>query len=191
MSQNSFVAVAGATGGMGRLVIQELSKRHVAVKALVRPGSNRQKLAPIAQLEGVSIVEVDMADGLADVLLKTQGNLLQAAVAAKVPRFIPSDFSLDFTKTQPGSNRNLDLHREFHKQLDQSGIAWTSVLNGAFMDMMAPPVSLVDRQKRKIDYVGNADQKVDWTTMADAAAFTAAVAADTNPTPRILRVASD
>ena len=35
-----------------------------------------------------------------------QGVLLEGAVRAGVPRFIPSDYSADFTKTRPGGNRN-------------------------------------------------------------------------------------
>jgi hypothetical protein len=59
-------------------------------------------------LEGASTV-VSALQGLRDVILDGQGALLNAAVAAKVLRFIPSDFALDFAKTAPGSNRNLDL----------------------------------------------------------------------------------
>ncbi|KAJ1323248.1 NmrA family NAD(P)-binding protein [Microdochium nivale] len=211
MTITPFVAVAGASGGMGKLIVAALCKRGVPVKALVRPGSSTAKKQPLLSLgDSISVVEVDMADvaaltrelegsrcvvstlqGLAPVLLTTQGNLLDAAVAAKVPRFIPSDYALDFTKTRPGSNRNLDLHREFHARLDRSSISWTSVLNGVFMDMMVPPAAIVNRGKRSVMYAGSPDQKVDWTTMPDTAAYTAAVAADPNPTPRILRIAGD
>lgn len=210
MSTEPFVAIAGATGALGKLLAAELRKRNIIVKALVRPGTDAAKTKSLLEFDGVSIVEVDLADvptltrelkgartvvstlqGLADVILKAQGTLLQAALAAQVPRFIPSDFALDFTKTKPGSNRNLDLRRDFHVQLDKSGIGWTSILNGGFMDMLASPMSLADQKKRKVIYMGSADQKLDFTTMADTAAYTAAVAADPNPTPKILRIAGD
>jgi uncharacterized protein YbjT (DUF2867 family) len=210
MSTEPFVAIAGGTGAMGKLISAELRKRGVAVKAFVRPGTVAAKTEPLLKLGGVSVVEVDLTDvpaltrelagalsvvstlqGLADVILRAQGSLLDAAVAAKVSRFIPSDFSLDFTKTKPGSNRNLDLRRDFHAQLDKSGLAWTTVLNGAFMDLLASPMSLIKQKKRKVVYVGDADQKLDFTTMADTAAYTAAVAADPNPTPKVLRIAGD
>jgi len=35
--------------------------------------------------------------GLRDVIVETQAALLDAAIKARVPRFIPSDFSIDFT----------------------------------------------------------------------------------------------
>lgn len=40
-------------------------------------------------------------------------------------------------------------------------------------------------------YFGSPDQKLDVTTVPDTAAFTAAVAADPNPTPKLLRIAGD
>ena len=43
----------------------------------------------------------------------------RAAVDAGVPRFIPSDFAIDFTKIPEGGNRNLDLRREFHRRLER------------------------------------------------------------------------
>jgi saccharopine dehydrogenase-like NADP-dependent oxidoreductase len=142
---NGFVAVAGAAGHLGSLIALSLRKRNVAVKALVRPGTAASRTQTLRDA-GVTIVEVDMTNvtpltttlqgasivvsalqGLRDVMLGVQGALLNAAVAAKVPRFIPSDYSLDFTKTAPGSNRNLDLRRDFHAKLDESGIKWNSL----------------------------------------------------------------
>ncbi|KAF2758430.1 NAD(P)-binding protein [Pseudovirgaria hyperparasitica] len=202
-----FVAVAGSTGGLGQLIAQALRKRGVAVKGLVRPGINASRTEALRQA-GVTIAPVDLSDqkaltkelngatcvvsalqGLRDVIITTQGALLAAAVDAKVPRFIPSDYSLDFTKTKPGSNRNLDIHREFHSHLDKSGIAWTTILNGAFLDLMTSDMSPVNHKKRTVMYAGSADQPMDYTTMVDVAAYTAAAATDPNPTPKILRIA--
>ena len=68
---------------------------------------------------------VSALSGLRDVIVEVQTLLLDAAVSAGVPRFIPSDFSIDFTKMSPGMNRNLDLRREFHRRLDKAPIAAT------------------------------------------------------------------
>lgn len=141
-------------------------------------------------MEGVTCV-VSSLNGLADTMLGTQKALLDAAVAAKVPRFIPSDFSLDFTKTAPGSNRNLDLRREFHQRLDESGIQWTSILNGGFMDLLAGQAPLINHTLGRVLYWNSDEQRLDFTTVADTAAYTAAVAADVRPTPRFLRIAGD
>lgn len=206
MSQ-PFVAVAGASGGLGKLVASALIKRGVAVKALVRPGTDSSRtdsllhagaiVVPISlsdvpaltrELTGATCV-VSTLQGLKDVIHTVQGKLLDASVAAEVPRFIPSDFSLDFTKTRPGSNRNLDLRREFHAKLRQSGIGWTSILNGGFMDLLAGDSPLINHKNHTVPYVGKPSQPLDFTTMADTAAYTAAVAADANPAPNFLRIA--
>jgi uncharacterized protein YbjT (DUF2867 family) len=206
----SFVAVAGAAGQLGSLIALNLRKRNIAVKALVRPGTAASRTQTLRDV-GVTIAEVEMTDvqaltetltgastvvsalqGLRDVMLGVQEALLNAAVSAKVQRFIPSDFSLDFTKTVPGSNRNLDLRREFHAKLDESGINWTSILNGAFMELLVGgQIPLINDKWHRIMYFGSADQKLDVTTVPDVAAYTAAVAADPNPTPKILRIAGN
>jgi hypothetical protein len=50
---------------------------------------------------------------------------------------------------------------------------------------------LINEKWHRIMYIGSADQKFDFTTVTDVAAYTAAVATDPNPTPRILRIAGD
>lgn len=204
-----FVAVAGASGGLGQLVATQLVKRGVAVKALVRPNTDPSRTEKLRSA-GVALTPVNLSEvssltrelngaicvvstlqGLRDVINTAQGNLLEASVAAKVPRFIPSDFALDFTKTKPGSNRNLDLRRDFHAHLKKSGIAWTSILNGGFMDLMAGDSPMINRKSHKVPYIGQPTQLLDFTTMVDTAAYTAAVAVDPNPAPTFLRIASD
>ncbi|KAJ0119760.1 hypothetical protein J7T55_013964 [Diaporthe amygdali] len=204
-----FVAVAGATGQLGRVIATNLRQRNVSVKAIVRPGTAPSRTEALRNA-GVIVAEADLSDvaaltknmqgatcvvsalnGLQDTMHGTQGALLDAAVAAHVPRFIPSDFSLDFTKTAPGSNRNLDLRREFHTRLNESGIQWTSVLNGGFMDLLGGQAPLINDSFKRVLYWNSDEQKLDFTTVADTAAYTAAVAADPNPTPRFLRIAGD
>lgn len=203
-----FVAVAGATGGLGQLVAMELVKRGMSVKALVRPNTDPSRTEKLRNA-GVTIASVDLSavrdltgelsgaicvvstlQGLSDVIHTAQGKLLEASMAAKVPRFIPSDFSLDFTKTKVGSNRNLDLRRAFHTELKKSGIAWTSILNGGFMDLMVGDSPMINHKSHKVAYIGSQSQLLDFTTMVDTAAYTAEVAIDPNPTPNFLRIAS-
>lgn len=204
-----FVAVAGATGQLGRQISTNLRARNVSVRALVRPGTAPSRTENLRNA-GVIVAETDLSDtpslakelqgascvvcalnGLADTVLGTQKSLFDAAIAAEVPRFIPSDFALDFTKTAPGSNRNLDLRREFHQQVEGSGIQLTSILNGGFMELLAGQAPLINHHLRRVLYWNNDEQKLDFTTISDTAAYTAAVAADPKPTPRFLRIAGD
>jgi nucleoside-diphosphate-sugar epimerase len=202
------IVVAGATGDLGFRIAQDLRKRGATVRALVRPGNTKPAVASLRE-QGVGIIEVDFNNatalaqacagaacvvsalsGLRDVIVDAQTRLLDAAVAAGVPRFIPSDYSIDFTKLPEGSNRNLDLRREFGRRLDQAPIRATSILNGMFMDLLTGQAPVVLFKIKRVLYWGSADQPLDFTTIADTAAFTAAAALDLT-TPRYLRVAGE
>ncbi len=133
---------------------------------------------------------VSALNGLRDVILDRQSVLIDAAVHAGVPRFIPSDFSADFTATPPGRNRNFDLRREFMGRADRAPIRVTSILNGAFMELLDGDMPLIQSRIRRVLYWSDADQELDFTAKDDVAAYTAAAALD--PTaPRILRIAGD
>ena len=200
------VAVAGATGHMGGLVVKELTKAGAKVIALVRPGTKEAKLNALRS-PSVTIAQADLKDGaelqkavegagcivstlqgLWDVIVEDQTSLLDAAVAAGVPRFIPSDYALDFMNLKPGTNRNLDLRREFHDRLETRPVRATTILNGAFSTVLTTPGIIVDYAGKKVNYWGDADQLMDFTTIENIAEFTALAAMD-DTTPRVLRIA--
>lgn len=201
------ILVAGGTGNLGGRIIKALLERGATVRALVRPGTDQVKLDALTHL-GAQVVPIDLSNaaqlteacrgaacvvsalaGLRDVIVDTQKRLLDAAVAAGVPRFIPSDFCSDYTKLPAGSNRNFDLRREFTALVDQAPIAATSVLNGAFGEILGYNIPLLDFKQQQVGYWEDADWPIDFTTMDDTAAFTAAAALD-EKTPRLLRIAS-
>ncbi|MCP1274408.1 NmrA family NAD(P)-binding protein [Gluconobacter albidus] len=193
---------------MGGRVLSALVQRGVTVRALVRANTSATSRDAVCALGGTA-VPVDFADadklasalsgvecvvsvlnGLAPVMLDTQGRLLEAAVAASVPRFIPSDFSLDFTRTRPGDNRNMDLRRRFMARIDAAPIRATSILNGAFADLLTGAAPIVLHRLRRILYWGDPDQLLDFTTKNDVADYTADAALDVEA-PRFLRIAGD
>jgi nucleoside-diphosphate-sugar epimerase len=199
--------VAGATGNLGGRIASALLARGAAVHALVRAGSDRAKVDALAS-RGVKVITAELTDpdeltaacagatcvvsalqGLRDVIVDAQKQLIDAAVAAGVPRFIPSDFSTDFTGLPVGENRNFDLRRELHTYLESAPIAATSIYNGAFPETLTYNVPLLDLKARRVGYWEDPDWRNDFTTMNDTAAFTAAAALDPT-TPRALRIAS-
>jgi NAD(P)-dependent dehydrogenase (short-subunit alcohol dehydrogenase family) len=208
MTMKNTIVVAGATGNLGQRICRELIKRGAHVKAIVRSGGNADKINIIKEL-GVEIIEVSQlkADelsaacqgalcvvsavaGLRDVIVDAQLELLNAAVAAGVPHFIPSDFSSDFTKIPKGENRNFDLRKEFHEHLDKSPINATSIFNGCFADILRYNTPLFNVKSQTVAYYGDkTNWQIDFTTMDDTAAFTAAAALDA-AAPRYLRIAS-
>jgi len=204
----STIVVAGATGNLGGRIARALLERGASVRALVRPSTARDKLERLQEL-GATIASVELTSasqvtpacsgascvvsalaGLRDVIVEAQTVLLDAAIRAGVPRFIPSDYSIDFTKFPPGENRNLDLRRDFHQRLDQASIQATTVFNGAFAEMLTGQMPLILFKRKRVLYWGEADQRLDFTTMDDTAAFTASAALDPT-TPRFLRIAGD
>jgi hypothetical protein len=178
------------------------------VRAIVRPLTPLGKLADLRRI-GADVVEVDFSkadqlrracDGGAcvvsalagprETIIGAQSALLEAAVRAKVPRFIPSDFAIDFYRMPDGYNRNLDHRREFSRILALAPIAATSILNGMFMDLLAGQAPFILFRVHRALYWENPDQLMDFTTIEDVARFTAAAALDQNA-PRFLRIAGD
>ncbi len=202
------IILAGATGDLGNRIAIELIKQNARVVALVRPGTSSEKKQKLVSL-GCIVQEVDFSDskalsdaclgggvvvsalaGLKDVMVDTQTGLLNAAVSAKVPRFIPSDFALDFAKLPADWNRNLSFRNEFRKRADKAAIKVTSILNGGFMNMLTGTAPFVLFKINRILCWGNPNQLTDWTSIEDTAQFTALAALDPE-TPRYLKIAGD
>ncbi|SHL85417.1 NmrA family NAD(P)-binding protein [Flavobacterium xinjiangense] len=202
------ILVAGATGNLGLRIVKALVNKDAEIRIVVRSNSAIEKIKELENLGvkiykvsswnleelktscvGVSCVVSALA-GLSEVVIDAQKVLLDAANIAGVPRFIPSDYSLDFTKFSYGENRNLDLRREFHEYLDKTSISATSIFNGAFTELLIDEMPMILFKQKMILYWGNKDYKLGFTTMDNTAEFTAKVALDSN-TPRYLRIAGD
>lgn len=202
------IVVAGATGNLGYRICRQLIKKNAHVKAIVRNGSDTEKVDSLKKM-GVEIVQaklfnkeeltvtcqgavcvVSAVTGLHDVIVNAQLELLHAAIAAGVPRFIPSDFSSDFTGIPKGENRNFDLRKVFHTHLDNSPIQATTIFNGCFADILRYNTPLFNVKAQTVAYYDDkTDWQIDFTTIDDTAAFTAEAALDTTA-PRFLRIAS-
>jgi uncharacterized protein YbjT (DUF2867 family) len=202
------ILAAGGTGDLGGRIIKALLRKGADVRAIVRSGTDDTKVQKLEQ-QGVKVIRVNMPDvseltqacggascvisalqGMHDVIVDMQSILLDAAITAGVPRFIPSDYSCGFTKLLAGDNRNFDLRREFHERLDKASIAATSIFNGAFADMLTGQMPLILFKLKRVLYWENADQRMDFTTKDNTAEFTANAALDPSA-PRFLRIAGD
>lgn len=208
----SDVFVAGATGNLGSQIVARLLREGVRVRALVRPETSRGASARSLSGQGAEIIEGSLADpagrlaramkgaevvisavqGGEDVIVQGQANLLKAAETAGVPRLIPSDFAIDLFRLDPGDNVFLDLRRTAHESFAGSPVQVTSVLNGAFAEVMtAPFLELVNWDDGTFGYWGDGDQPCDFTTVTDTAAYTVAAALDPAAAGRPIRVAGD
>ena len=202
------ILVAGATGNLGNRICRELIQRGAIVKAIVRDSTEIDKIEILEKM-GVEVRIIDLNDidsisdecknvdcvvsalaGLGDVIIDLQKKILDGAIKANVPRFIPSDFCTDYNNLKEGQNRNFDLRRTFKKYIDQSPIKASSIFNGCFADILKYNTPILNLKDQSIGYWGEkADWKLDFTTMDDTAAFTAEVALD-DSAPRNLQIAS-
>jgi uncharacterized protein YbjT (DUF2867 family) len=202
------IVVAGATGNLGGKIINALLARGAEVRAIVRHEADEEKIKALRE-KGVKVFQVDTSNkseiskhcvgahcmvsalaGLRETVIDTQRVFLDAAVEAHVPRFIPSDYSSDFTNLVEGKNRNLDFRREFHRYIETTPIKATTIFNGPFMDLLTTDMPLILAKQKKILCWGNPDQIIEFTTTYNVADFTAEVALDDN-TPRYMRIAGD
>lgn len=202
------ILVAGATGDLGQRIVRELLSHDVRLCVLTRPGSGtaanlfssngRIDVVEAAYLdpdaltaaaEGADVV-VSAVSGIRTVIVDAQRALLKAAVAAGVPRFIPSDYSADYRRITPGSNRNFELRREFAADLDTAPLQATSILSGMFTELLAGRAPMILFGRRRVLYWSSADQVLDFTTKDDAARLTARAALD-DDSPRVVEVAGD
>lgn len=202
------ILVAGATGNLGYRICRELIQRGAEVRAIVRTSSDTDKTEALEEM-GVEIKCIDFNNpeaiaeacrevscvvsvlaGLGDVIIDLQKKIADAAIAAGVPRFIPSDFCTDYTLLKEGENRNFDLRRVFRTYIDSLPIQVSSVFNGCFADILKYNTPILNLKDKSIGYWGdNADWKLDFTTMDNTASFTAEAALD-DQAPRNLQIAS-
>jgi uncharacterized protein YbjT (DUF2867 family) len=208
MRNSTTIVVTGATGKLGGRIVNLILKEGAAVRALVRTGTVRDKSDALRK-SGASVVEVDFHQleqvvkacagascvvsafaGLRDVIVDTQRALLEGSVKAGVPRFVPSDFSADYTKWPQPDNRTLDLRREFKGILHKAAIRPTSILNGAFLDLLLGPFPALNLEARAVTYWGDPDSKLEFTKIDDIAAFTALASLDASA-PRTLRIVGE
>jgi uncharacterized protein YbjT (DUF2867 family) len=202
----STILLAGATGDLGQRIVRELLTHDVQLRVLTRPGSQtattlfgqeeRIEIVTAAYTDhaaltqamtGVDVV-VSAVNGLRSVIVDAQRALLKATVAAGVPRFIPSDYSADYRRIAPDSNRNFELRREFAADVDAAPVQATSILNGMFTDLLAGDAPMILWDRKRVLFWSSADQILDFTTKDDAARVTALAALDDNA-PRVVEVA--
>jgi uncharacterized protein YbjT (DUF2867 family) len=202
------VLVVGASGNLGSKIVRELAALGANVRVTHGETSKPEQIAKLRET-GAELVKADLSDsaslelackgidivvsavqGLRDTIVDGQTRLLRAAEKTGVTRMMPSDYSLDFFKTADGGNRNLDLRRELNHVLDASKVRGTSLLCGAFMDLIAFGAIGPDAKTGIYKMFGDENQPLDFTHTDDVAKYVAAAALDPDA-GRVVRVAGD
>ncbi|KAF7918231.1 uncharacterized protein EAE98_009843 [Botrytis deweyae] len=118
-----------------------------------------------------------------EVMTNGQKYLINACEAAKVPRYIAGDFSVDHTLI-PSSRIHL-FPKPTTKIIEylstKKSVKGVHILNGALMETFwAEFFQLYDSSSQTLSYWGAGDEKWEFTTYQTAADYTAAVALDEN-----------
>jgi uncharacterized protein YbjT (DUF2867 family) len=149
MSTIKNVAIVGATGELGVAVLDRLiASKSFNITILKRQGSNAIYPA------GVPVIEVDYTsfeaaksalqgqDALVSTVgmpgVPTQTTLVDAAIAAGVKRFIPSEFGLNYADPKarllPVADVKVKVEDYVIEKSKKSDLTYTFVYTGAFLD---------------------------------------------------------
>ncbi|PYI13123.1 putative isoflavone reductase family protein CipA [Aspergillus violaceofuscus CBS 115571] len=187
------VALAGASGNVGSQVLNALLAQSFTVTILTRKPATATATpfpaaATVKQVDFTSPASLTAALAGQDAVIDTTFSpeidtplqLIDAAAAAGVSRFITSDFGLD--PTNPGIHafpvfaRKKAAYEAVQRHAAASTLTYTVVACGVFLDWaLASGFAGLDLTARKIRIFGDGDNVVPWTTLADVGRAMAAV----------------
>ncbi|KAI5279686.1 hypothetical protein KEM54_004059, partial [Ascosphaera aggregata] len=143
------VAVVGGTGYIGKYIVQGLVDAGLNVTVLTRNPSSESHVFP----RGVSVLAYDVTfeslvrcftgqqvvvSAVSATAIETQASMIDAAVEAKVSRFIPSEYGTDprenLTCEIPAFKKKKEFYRYLVKNAIQQGIDYTAIATGPFLD---------------------------------------------------------
>ena len=199
------ILLVGATGNLGGLIARSLLAKGAKLRLLFRPGSRAKLAAEIVRESEIFETEVGAFDGVYTVVSAVQGGpetiidtqlrFLQAANEAGARRFIPSDFSFNLFALAEGENVNSDWRREFARRAEEErgDVEVVHVLNGCFIDrgVLFGFLGAFDLEMGEAYLWGDGNEKMEFTTYADTAAYTAEAAMADDPLPSKFNVAGD
>ena len=209
------IVLVGATGTLGKQIAAALSQHTgVRLRCLVRAES-RAKAGPLAA-RGAQVLEgnldadheevlhtlcqgaytvISAVQGGPEVLIDGQRRLLQAARAAGVRRFIPSDYAFDFFALEEGENPHSDWRRAFAQiaEEERGSLEVVHLLNGCFLDrrVLFGFLGAFNLERGEAYLWGDGHKQMDFTTYHDVARYAAALALDTGVLPERFQVAGD
>ena len=202
--------VVGATGHLGRHLVQAAGRRGDEVHVLLRPATRRDPEKTKALGADVVIHEGDLSDreslvracravdgvisAVGSMQVGEQHALVDAAREAGVKRFIPSDFGLDPAAAGRGSCVMFDLKAAIHQATREAGVPYTFVHSNGFFTHWV--LSLGDLTRlggplppAQVNVYGDGNVKGAFASEGDIAAVTARALHDPALAGRELRLA--
>ncbi|KAM0123636.1 hypothetical protein ACHAO1_011248 [Botrytis cinerea] len=180
MSKITSIAIAGATGFVGPHILKELVDAGFQITVLTR--SKRPKTFD----SSIKVVEVDFTsvesltaalrgiDGVVSTVAlaaaESQIALIDAAVAAGVNRFIPSEYGCCTTSPKvealPLYSSMFNIKQYVREKAKSTNLTWTVLACGAFLDSLidGPMLDLANHKANLFDEGGN---RVSATSLAN------------------------
>jgi len=191
------IGIAGITGKFGRLLALSLleASADVKLRGLARDPSK----VDTSFLPGIELFQGDAFDvdtirsfvrgtdvvvccylGDPHLMIEGQKVLIDIAEEEGVPRYVASDWSLDWTKLQMGELFAKEPCQRVYEYLaTKKSIKGVHVLIGGFTDILfAPFFRIWDPENLTFSYWGTGDEVWECTSYRNAAQYTAAVCLD-------------
>lgn len=203
MASSITIGIAGMTGKFARLLTTTLLETYpeVKIKGLVRTPS---KVAEhIASSPNVELVQGDAFEkdklqtfvrgcdvvvccylGDNNLMVEGQKALIDAADQEHVPRYVASDWSLDWTKLKRGELFAKEPCQIIYAYLqEKKNIKGVHILIGGFTDVLfAPFFRLWNPETLTFQCYGTGEERWETTSYLNSAQFTAAVCVDNEAT---------
>lgn len=188
--------VVGATGFLGGEICRRLVNRGKFVRALVRESADPSQLAQLTQI-GATLTHGDLKDptslaaacqGIDTVIttatttrtqqagdsieatdLAGQCNLVASAKAAGVRQFVYVSYSKNVDPEEPSP---LTIaKRTVEQQVQKSGMEYTILRPGFFMEVWLSPILAFDYANAKATIYGTGHNPISWVSLGDVAEF--------------------
>jgi uncharacterized protein YbjT (DUF2867 family) len=204
------VLLAGATGNLGPHLAKELVAHDKNVFALIHPKSMLipEKVDPLKSL-GVNLVMGDVNNPISldaacigmDAVISALGGgqilqqeaLLKSAKAARVKRFIPSEFGVDPFAAGPGRCDLFDAKAAVQQMVKDSGIDYTMIYANGFMEFWAGGLGQLGNVATtgEVSVFGNGRVKASMMSLSDIARFTVEILDDPAMANRDVRLTAN
>ncbi|GFF34227.1 isoflavone reductase [Aspergillus udagawae] len=173
------VAIAGASGTLGPYVFQALVNAGFRVSILTRsrkPGAYASNInvfevdfnsvkSLTAALEGVDAVVSTVGGAAVD----NQTVLIDAAIAAGVKRFIPSEYGSVTTNPKlenfPFYSSMFKIRKYLQEKAAAGELSWTVLACGAFLDSVLNTPILLDFQNHTVTMLDEGDNRISSTSL--------------------------
>ncbi|KFY98086.1 hypothetical protein V500_01803 [Pseudogymnoascus sp. VKM F-4518 (FW-2643)] len=195
------VAIAGLTGKFAQCIAKTLlANPSVSIRGYCR---NAKKL-PTAVLESsrFEVIQGDFDEleavrkfvrgsdiviccyfGGADLMVKGQKVLIDTCDEENIPRYVASDYAVDFTKIPAGDPFPKESTKIIFEYLKSKKVEGVHILVGGLMETFwSPYFQLYDAQSRMLSHWGTGEEVWELTTFQTAADYTAAIALDPKAT---------